>query len=126
MNAIELSQIYKHFRFYDKPVNRLKEIGMLFSINGPDFKWRHPGNINLNFHGVEAHTLLNSLQPNLCASTGAACASGTIESSHVLRAIGVTDENSACSIRFSIGRFTNEDQLEQSVNLIREKIESLT
>ena len=53
---------------------------------------RHPGNANVQFEGVCANDLLAVLQPNLPASTGSACTSGITEPSHVLRAIGLTDE----------------------------------
>jgi cysteine desulfurase len=59
------------------------------ALNGPPLASRHPGNCNLRFEGWDAKDLLGRLQPNLAASTGSACRSGTEEPSYVLRAIGL-------------------------------------
>jgi cysteine desulfurase len=80
-------------------------------LNGPPLSARHPSNCNLRFDGVEAKLLLAKAQPRLAASTGSACTSGTPEPSHVLRAIGLTDIEAECSIRFSFGRFSTEEEI---------------
>lgn len=91
-------------------------------VNGPAVERRHPGNLNVSFPGVDAHPLLGALQPKLCASTGAACTSGTIESSHVLRAIGLSEEAAASAVRFSVGRFSDAGQIDEAVDLIGEAV----
>ena len=60
------------------------------TVNGPIGQRRHPGNANICFDGFDARDILGVLQPRLAASTGAACASGIPEPSHVLRALGLT------------------------------------
>ena len=72
---------------------------------------RHPGCLNVRFPGVEASELLMRLQPKVAASTGSACTSGLIGPSHVLRAIGLTTTEAGECIRFSLGRFTRQEEL---------------
>lgn len=97
--------------------------GVDFRLNGPPADWRHPGNLNVSFKGVDAHALLGALQPRLCASTGAACTSGTIESSHVLGAIGLSDEIASSAVRFSVGRSSDAAQIDEAIELIAEAID---
>ena len=94
-------------------------------LNGPQTHRRHPGNANLRFTGYEADWLLGSLQPELAASTGAACTSGEPERSHVLRAIGLSEAESDASIRFSFGRFTTDDHIFQAARLILDTLQDL-
>jgi cysteine desulfurase len=75
---------------------------------------RHPGNLNLLFPSIDASLLLQNMHPNVAASTGSACTSGQPEPSHVLRAIGLSPEDANASIRFSIGRFTTEDDVDEA------------
>ena len=91
----------------DRFIQLLREGGAQPVVNGPLPDRRHPGNANLRFHGHEAHSLIGALQPNLAASTGAACTSGTPEPSHVLRAMGLTAEESDASIPFQLWAFYN-------------------
>ncbi len=72
---------------------------------------RLPGNLNLSFLGVEAEALLLSL-PEVALSTGAACTSAKRESSHVLRALGLNDARTQSAVRFGIGRFTTETEID--------------
>lgn len=83
---------------------------------------RHPGNLHVHFPGVNADDLLNRLQPDLAASTGSACVSGSLARSHVMRAIGATNEQSAECIRLSVGRFTPDDDIDRAISLIREAL----
>ncbi|MYB19206.1 MAG: cysteine desulfurase [Holophagales bacterium] len=94
-------------------------------VNGPSGNRRHPANANLGFEGVDAHDLLNVLQPRLAASTGAACTSGVPEASHVLSALGVTRTESDASIRFSFGRYTSDDEIERAASLVLQGVELL-
>ena len=87
-------------------VRLLRNGGIPVALNGPAAQWRHPGNANLRFSGFPAEDILGSVQPQLAASTGAACSSGIPEPSHVLRAMGLSNAEAGSSIRFSFGRFT--------------------
>ena len=94
-------------------------------LNGPGTDNRHPGNANLRFNGYDAHSVLGALQPKLAASTGAACTSGIPEPSHVLRAMGLTTEESDASIRFSFGRFTTDNEIDTAASLVLEALQYL-
>ena len=86
----------------DRFVSLLMELAECLEINGHWGKRRHPGNINIRFMGHNAADILSAVQPRLAASTGAACASGITEVSHVLRSIGLTLERSRifCKVQF--------------------------
>lgn len=94
------------------------------SINGPTGERRHPGNANLRLNGLVAQDILGSLQPDLAASTGAACTSGIPEPSHVLSALGLSPLDAESSIRFSFGRFTNDDEIRKAATLVTQAAES--
>lgn len=89
-------------------------------INGPT-NHRLPGNLNLRFPGVDADSLLSSLQGRVAASTGSACSAGLIEPSHVLEAIGLDSDAVASSIRFGVGRQTTSEEVLRASELISEK-----
>jgi cysteine desulfurase len=93
-----------------------------FFENGISGALRHPGNTNICFKGVDAQSLLAMLQPNIAASTGSACHSGTTEPSHVLRNIGMNDMDASSSVRFGFGRFTNEEEIKNAIVIISEII----
>ena len=103
----------------------LQDIVFSVAINGPAGEWRHPGNANLRFDGVAAHDILATIQPRLAASTGAACTSGIPEPSHVLRAMGLSEQEADSSIRFSFGRFTTLQEVQEAVHLVAEAVNSL-
>ena len=104
----------------------LRDRRIPIAVNGPMGENRHPGSANLRFEGLAAADILGSLQPNLAASTGAACTSGTPEPSHVLRAMGLSEAEAASSIRFSFGRFTTEAEVRAAACLVAVAVESLT
>ena len=106
-------------------VERLQKSGHAVSINGPTGDRRHPGNANLRFDGFIAQEILGALQPRLAASTGSACTSGIPEPSHVLRAIGLSPDQSDASIRFSFGRFTTDEEIEEAARLVSECLETI-
>jgi cysteine desulfurase len=87
-------------------------------VNG-DLASRHPGNLNAQFPTLDAELLLQRLQPGLAASTGSACTSGQPEPSHVLRAIGLSQEQAESSVRFSIGRFTTSADIEAAAIILQ-------
>ena len=109
----------------DSFVRHLQDSNTPVRINGGLGGRRHPGNTNIRFDGYDAGNVLGSLQPRLAASTGAACASGIPEPSHVLRALGLTEAQSNASIRFSFGRFTTDDDIEGAANLVVDGLRSL-
>lgn len=83
---------------------------------------RHPGNLHVRFPGIDADDLLARVQPAIAASTGSACASGHLAGSHVLRAIGLTDEEASEAIRFSVGRFNCAAEIDLAIDIIAEAI----
>lgn len=101
----------------DAFVTRLLSVSGIH-LNGPALDKRHPGNCSIRFDGGDAKSMLARAQPRLAASTGSACASGTPEPSHVLRAIGLTDLDAESSIRFSFGRYTIQAEVEQAAELV--------
>ncbi len=93
------------------------------SVNG-DLQNRLPGNINLSFKGIRAENLMMNLK-EIAVSTGAACSSESMKTSHVLKAIGLSDEEAGSAIRFGIGRFNNEDEIAYTVKMVVETVKKL-
>ncbi len=83
-----------------------------------------PGIINISFNYVEGESLIMSL-PDIALSSGSACTSASLEPSYVLRALGMNDELAHSSLRFSIGRFTTEDDVDQAIESVRTAVEKL-
>jgi len=106
-------------------LENLRKANVEFSING-DINQRHPGNLNLEFPNVDAESLINALQPSICASTGSACNSGIIQSSYVLGSIGLSPERAASSLRISVGRFSDEGQIGEAAKKIAVGISNLS
>lgn len=102
-------------------LENLRKANIGFSMNGDPIA-RHPGNLNIQFPHIDAESLINTLQPSICASTGSACNSGMIQSSYVLRSIGLSDESASSSIRMSVGRFSDEEQVAEAAGKIAEAI----
>jgi cysteine desulfurase len=105
----------------DKLMNELRALVPNAVVNG-EGAVRHPGNLNMMFPGIEAPLLLQRLQPHVAASTGSACTSGQPEQSHVLRAIGLTSREAEYCIRFSIGRFTREEDIGDAISFFRQAL----
>lgn len=99
-------------------VSLLQASGIPVEVNGHWGNRRHPGNANLRFVGRNAADILSAAQPRMAASTGAACASGITEPSHVLRAIGLSVEEANASARFSFGRFSARHEIENAAALL--------
>ena len=110
----------------DKFLRLLEDSDFPIAVNGPAGKHRHPGNANIQFSGFDAHDLLSALQPEIAASTGAACTSGIPEPSHVLDAVGLNESEIASSVRFSFGRFTTDEDVERAAATVIEKLENLS
>jgi len=92
-------------------------------INGdPDA--RYPGNVNMSFAYVEGESLLMGLK-EIAVSSGSACTSASLEPSYVLRALGVDEEMAHTSIRFGLGRFTTDEEVDRAVALCVEHVAKL-
>jgi cysteine desulfurase len=85
---------------------------------------RLAGNLNLSFADIEADSLLAAL-PELALSSGSACTSATLEPSHVLRAIGRNDEAAHASIRFGLGRYTTETEVDFAIERVVHEVRRL-
>jgi cysteine desulfurase len=92
-------------------------------ING-DMEHRIAGNLNVSFNFVEGESLMMALK-DMAVSSGSACTSASLEPSYVLRALGREDELAHSSLRFTIGRFSTEEEIDLVVNTIREQVERL-
>lgn len=92
-------------------------------VNG-DMDHRVPHNLNVSFNYVEGESLIMAIK-DLAVSSGSACTSASLEPSYVLRALGRSDELAHSSIRFTIGRFTTEEEVDFTINLIKEKVSKL-
>ena len=125
--AAELAKrdLYEHAAHSDKLRRMLwekieKEIPDI-TLNGPkDFSKRHPGNLNIAFSYIEGESIILLLDANgICASTGSACSSGSLGTSHVLNAIGVpvTKANGTC--RFTVGDMTTEEDIDYVVENLK-------
>jgi len=106
----------------DRLVQGLQGIEEVY-ING-DLERRVPHNLNASFNYVEGESLIMALK-GLAVSSGSACTSASLEPSYVLRALGRSDELAHSSIRFTIGRFTTEQDIDYAVRLLHEKIQKL-
>ncbi len=92
-------------------------------LNG-DMERRVPHNLNVSFNFVEGESLIMAIK-DLAVSSGSACTSASLEPSYVLRALGRSDELAHSSIRFSIGRFTTEAEIDYAIKLLHDKIDKL-
>jgi cysteine desulfurase len=106
----------------DRLYNGLKDIEEVH-LNG-DMDRRVPHNLNVSFNFVEGESLIMAIK-DLAVSSGSACTSASLEPSYVLRALGRSDELAHSSIRFSIGRFTTEEEVDYAIKLLHEKIGKL-
>ena len=91
--------------------------------NGPEpgSRNRLPGNINLSFTGMPAETVMIMLDmQRICVSAGSACASGSVDPSHVLMAIGCSEQEAECSLRLSLGKENTADEMDCVVKTLRE------
>ncbi len=92
-------------------------------LNG-DFDRRVPHNLNISFNYVEGESLIMAVK-ELAVSSGSACTSASLEPSYVLRALGRNDELAHSSIRFTIGRFTTEQDVDFAVQLLKARVDKL-
>jgi cysteine desulfurase len=104
--------------------------GKLFSaldqvhLNGADDPWRLPGNLNVSFSFVEGEAMMMAIK-DVAVSSGSACTSASLEPSYVLRALGVDEELAHSSIRFGLGKFNTEDEVDYVADLVIRNVERL-
>ena len=89
-------------------------------LNG-DLEQRVPHNLNVGFNYVEGESLIMAIK-DLAVSSGSACTSASLEPSYVLRALGCSDELAHSAIRFTVGRFTTEEEVDYAVGLLKSKV----
>lgn len=109
-------------RLRNKLLNGLTDIEATY-VNG-DLEQRVPHNLNISFAYVEGESLIMAIK-DIAVSSGSACTSASLEPSYVLRALGRNDELAHSSIRFSIGRFTTEEEIDFTIDLLHKKIGKL-
>ena len=106
----------------DKLYNGLKDIEEAY-VNG-DMTQRIAGNLNISFNYVEGESLIMALK-DVAVSSGSACTSASLEPSYVLRAIGRPDELAHSSLRFTLGRYSTEDEVDYTINLVKTAVTKL-
>ncbi len=92
-------------------------------VNG-DMDHRIPGNLNISFNFVEGESLIMALK-DIAVSSGSACTSASLEPSYVLRALGRSDELAHSSLRFSVGRYTTEAEIDYTIELVKNAVNKL-
>jgi cysteine desulfurase len=121
---VEMSKDAEHARrLYNKFMTELLEGIPEVHLNG-DREQRWAGNINLSFAYVEGESMIMAIK-DLAVSSGSACTSASLEPSYVLRSLGVTEELAHTSIRFGVGRFTTEEEVDFAISLIKGSINKL-
>ncbi|MCB1791172.1 MAG: IscS subfamily cysteine desulfurase [Gammaproteobacteria bacterium] len=106
----------------DKLFDGLKDMEEVY-LNG-DFDHRIAGNLNISFNFVEGESLMMALK-DMAVSSGSACTSSSLEPSYVLRAIGRPDELAHSSLRFTLGRFTTEAEIDHVLSQVRGQVDRL-
>ena len=120
---MEMADENRHIRaLRDRLLEGIADIPDVY-VNG-DLERRVPHNLNVSFAYVEGESMLMSLK-NLAVSSGSACTSASLEPSYVLRALGRDDELAHSSIRFTLGRFNTEEEIDYAVKELHEKIGKL-
>jgi cysteine desulfurase len=93
-------------------------------LNGADDPWRLPGNLNMSFAFVEGEAMIMAIK-DVAVSSGSACTSASLEPSYVLRALGVDGELAHSSIRFGLGKFNTQEEIDYVGNLVVEQVKRL-
>ena len=93
-------------------------------LNGAEDPWRHPGNLNVSFSFVEGEAMMMAIK-DVAVSSGSACTSASLEPSYVLRSMGVDEELAHSSIRFGLGRFNTEEEVDYVGKLVVAQVNRL-
>eukprot|EP01117_Protostelium_nocturnum_P002070 TRINITY_DN12710_c0_g1_i1.p1 TRINITY_DN12710_c0_g1~~TRINITY_DN12710_c0_g1_i1.p1 ORF type:complete len:482 (+),score=166.43 TRINITY_DN12710_c0_g1_i1:111-1556(+) len=117
----EMERDTKHVkRLFDRLYKGIQERIPEIYLNG-DLESRYHGNLNVSFAYIEGESLMMGLK-NVACSSGSACTSATLEPSYVLRALGVEEDVAHSSIRFGLGRFTTEKEVDYAIDLLAENV----
>lgn len=106
----------------DRLYNGLKDIEETY-VNG-SMEHRLDSNLNISFNYVEGESLMMALR-DIAVSSGSACTSASLEPSYVLRALGLNDELAHSSIRFTLGRYTTEEEIDYTIELVKNAVTKL-
>jgi len=117
------SQAQRLERLRDQLWRSLQVLDGLY-LNGHPLQ-RLPGNLNFSIAGVDGQALLLGLQPLVAVSSGAACSSAKVAPSHVLKALGHSDELAYASLRLGLGRFNTQEEIDQVAQAIVATVQSL-
>ena len=119
----EMASENERFRMLrDKLYNGFKDMEEVY-VNG-DLEHRIAGNLNISFNFVEGESLIMALK-DIAVSSGSACTSASLEPSYVLRALGRSDELAHSSLRFTIGRYTTEEEIDYTIGLVKQAVSKL-
>lgn len=119
----EMAQNYSHIKkLSDKFYNAMMKIPHIY-LNG-DHEQRFAGNLNFSFAGIEGESMIMAIK-DLAVSSGSACTSSSLEPSYVLHALGVSEDLAHTSIRFGIGKFSTEEEIDYAIELVKAKVEKL-
>ena len=120
---LEMAKDNEHVRtLRDKLLHSIQELDEVY-VNG-NLEKRIPHNLNVSFNFVEGESLIMAVK-DIAVSSGSACTSASLEPSYVLRALGRSDELAHSSIRFTLGRFTTEEEIRFAADLIKRKVAKL-
>ena len=120
---LEMAKDNAHVRaLRDKLLHSIQELEEVY-VNG-SLEKRIPHNLNVSFNFVEGESLIMAVK-DIAVSSGSACTSASLEPSYVLRALGRSDELAHSSIRFTLGRFTTEEEIRFAADLIKRKVAKL-
>ena len=119
----DMQKDFEHVKILsDKFYNSLMEVPEIYLNGSKEQRWC--GNLNLSFAGIEGESFIMAIK-DLAVSSGSACTSASLEPSYVLHALGVDDELAHTSIRFGIGRFTTEEEIDRAIAIVKSQIERL-
>ncbi|MDJ1407266.1 MAG: IscS subfamily cysteine desulfurase [Candidatus Midichloria sp.] len=119
----DMENDYKKISYLsEKFINEVTKIPEVYLNGGRNI--RYPGCINLSFSCIEGESMIGAIK-DLAVSSGSACTSASLEPSYVLRALGVDEEMAHTSIRFGIGRFTTEEEIDYAVKCITKSVDQL-
>lgn len=122
--ANEMEKDHAHVqKLFDRFVDTIQASADEIFLNG-DREQRYPGNVNLSFSYIEGESMILAVK-DLAVSSGSACTSASLEPSYVLKALGLSEDLAHTSLRFGLGRFTTEEEVDYAIKLLISKINKL-